>query len=276
MHRLTPSLTVLALGAALAAPVSLGAPVSGFVIPPPRVGQGPPNGDFAQGVAGWQTVGPRPPEVRIDGRDRFVRLGVNTTLVSSPVRISRRAQSMVVYLRSPQRGGLLLVRALRADGRQVTLGNIRPGAAFRRREVGLGPVRGSTVRIVLDPVTALGRSVDVRKVGPQRVLAPSWLVARGAPERIRRGEVRVATGRLAMRSARFRPPSTARRVTLEARGHGVVRMRIGGRRATLRASVRGWRTLAVPVTGGRPVRVTVVADPGAAELRLRRIAVVRS
>ena len=276
MHHLRSSLTALVLGSALAAPVGLCAPVSGFIVPPSRVGEGPPNGAFAQGIAGWQTVGQRPPRVRIDGRDRFVRLGVNTTLVSSPVRIARSAQSMAVELRSVRRGGLLLVRALRADGRQVSLGTIRPGSAFRSREVGLGPVRGSTVRIVLDPVTALGRSIDVRKVGPQRVLAPSWLVARGAPERIRRGEVRVATGRLVMRSARFRPRRAARRVTLEVRGHGVVRIRVGGRRAALRASSRRWRTLALPVAGGRPFRLTVIADPGAGELRLRRIGVVRS
>jgi hypothetical protein len=248
------------------------APDAAFDQPPITVSAGPPNGAFSDGVAGWQSVGPRPAVITGAGAARFVRLGANTTLLSSPMTVASRAQAVTLQVRSRSRGGILIVRALREDGRQVALGTIVPGPGFRRHDVGLGPVRGRTVRLVLDPVAGLGRTVDVRRVGPVRQLARRWLVRSGAPQRLRRGLVEVATGPLVMRSASFRPGVAARAVLVQIRGTGVVTLRAGGRSVRRTASRRAWRTLRVPISRrALRISVTIVARPGAGSLRLRRI-----
>ena len=248
------------------------APDAAFFRPPARVAPGPPNGDFAAGVSGWTAVGPRPVVATAAGAARFVRLGANTTLLSSSLAVPGRAQTISIEVRSRTRSGILMVRALREDGRQTTLGTIAPANGFRRYEVGLGPVRGETVRLVLDPVAALGRTVDVRRVGPQRQVGRGWLIRRGAPRRVARGVVEVATGQLVMSSASFRPGASARATQVQVRGTGVVRLRAGGRTARLRASSRQWRTLRVRLSP-RALRasVSVTATPGAGILRLRRV-----
>jgi len=272
MRRLPHILIATSLLVAVDASTSVAAPADAFTAPALTVGVGPPNGDFSQGTVGWTVVGPRSPNVTVSGSVRYLRLAANTTLVSSPMRVSRSAQTLRVQVRSRSRGGVLLVRALRKDGRQVTLGTIAPAGGFQQREVGLGAVRGATVRIVLDPVTSLGRTVDVRKVGPQRRVAPGWTIERGAPQRIRKGLVAVSTGVLRMRSVRFRLPSRQRVIRLQIKGTGTARLVVSGRSARATATTRRWRTLKVRVSPRTlRTRVRIIANPRAGSLQLRRI-----
>ncbi len=262
----------LALTLLIPAAPAHAAPDSAFVRPVVQIAAGPPNGDFAAGVSGWAPVGPRPVVTSASGAARFVRLGANTTLLSSAMVVPGRAQSLTIEARSRSRSGILMVRAIREDGSQANLGTIVPANGFRRYEVGLGPVRGQTVRIVLDPVAALGRTVDIRRVGPLRQVARGWLVRRGAPRRVTRGVIEVETGELTMTSAGFRPGGGARAAQVQVRGSGVVRLKTGGRTAKITASNRRWKNLRVPLSP-RTLRasITVRATPGAGTVRLRRV-----
>ena len=275
---MTTGSTHLALAAAAllaAAAPAAAAPDAAFRAAPVPIAPGPPNGDFSQGITGWTSLGPAPPVVTPVGTGGWVRLRANTTLLSSAVEIPTRAQTLSVVARSRRRGGVLLVRALRADGRQVSLGTIVPTGGFRRYEIGVTRLRGATVRVAVDPVSALGRSVDLRMVGPLRRPARGWSIRSGAPASNGRGLVRVSTGRLVMRSAGFRPGVGARAVQIQVRGQGRVRLAVGGRARSIAASSRRWRTLRVPIPSRLlAARVTVIANPGTDGLRLRRVGAV--
>lgn len=272
----TAAALVLAAAPAAAAPVL--APDGALRIAPVTLTPGPPNGDLAAGLEGWTVEGRDPPALLAPG----ARLAGNATLVSPPLAIPAGAQTLRVALRAPGGAGLVLVRARGEDGAEMDLGALEPGVVRRSWPVGVAALAGRTVRVVLDPVPALGTAIELHRVGPVTAPLPGWTVTAGAAEvtgaRGRR-VLAVAGAPLAVRSPSYRVPPGPRRRTLsvQARGEGTVRVTAGGRSVT-RAVTAAWRTIALtlPRRGRTRIAVGVVAAPGAAGLQLRALgAVVR-
>lgn len=210
---------------------------------------------------------------------RGVRLGANATLVSPPLDVPPGAQALSVAAAAPNRGALLEVRAAPvAGGPETALALLEPPARPARMAVGLGPVAGRRVRIVLDPVPGLGSAVEVRRVGPLTAPLPGWSLLAGSPSRERRGgraAIVVRDDPVIAASPAFAPGPGARWLLVAVRGEGRVRAVAGGRAATVPAGPR-WRDLAVPLRPGRRARLRVEARPGAGgALELRDIGLVR-
>jgi hypothetical protein len=206
-----------------------------------------------------------------------VRLRANTTLVSPPVAVPVGAQTLLVTARAAASSALLEVRARPAEGGpEIPLGTLEPNPAARPLAVAAGPAAGRTVAVVLDPVPALGASLDVLRVGPLTAPLPGWTAARGAPELAGpRGRrlLRVAEA-LELTSPAFRPGPGARALLVAVRGDGVLRVGAGGRRVAARAT-RAWRDVMVPLAGRSRVALRLDARPGESPLELRDLGVVR-
>ncbi len=272
----TAAAVALAAAPAAAAPVL--PPDGALRIAPVTLTPGPPNGDLSAGLEGWTVEGRDPPALLGPG----ARLAGNATLVSPPLALPAGSQTLRVALRAPGGAGLVLVRARGEDGAETDLGALEPGSSRRSWPVGVAALAGRTVRIVLDPVPALGTAIDLHRVGPVTAPLPGWAVTAGAAEvtgaRGRR-VLAVSGAPLAVRSPSFRVPPGPRRRTLsvEARGEGTVSVTAGGRSVT-RTVTAAWRAIALtlPKRGRMRISVGVVAVPGAGGLQLRAIgAVVR-
>lgn len=237
---------------------------------------GPPNGDLAAGLTGWEVQGRDAPAPPPSGRG--IRLRGNTTLVSPPLAVPAGAQALMVTAASPSGEAILEVRARPAEGgAEVPLGVLEPGAVPRPAAVAIAPLAGRTVRVVLDPVPALGASLDVVRVGP--VLAPiaGWRVVRGAPRPAGRGRaraLRASGGPLELVSPRFDPGPAARELIVSVRGDGVLRLAAGARPRAARAGT-GWRDVRVRLPTGRRAALRLLARPGAGGLELRDLGLVR-
>jgi len=250
----------------------------GLLGAPPRVlSPGPPAGDLPAGLPGWDVLGREAPVALPAGRGVVVR--GNVTLVSPPVALPAGAQVLRVTLRAAGGDGLVEVSARPVSGGpDVPLGALEPGRARRSLPVGVAALAGTTVRIVLDPVPALGTAIEVLRVGPVTAPLPRWSVTRGTAEvagaRGRR-TLRVTDGRLVVRSPTRRLPTAARFVTVDVRGDGLVRVTAGARRVAARATA-AWRTMRVPLRARRsgPVALRLDATPGLGGLDLRRLGVV--
>jgi hypothetical protein len=143
---------------------------------------------------------------------------------------------------------------------------------MRAAQVPLAPVAGRVVALVLDPVPALGRAVEVARLGPILLALPGWRVLQGVPRRTATGLLRVEDGPLRLRSRPFRPGRRTRALRVEVRGTGTVVLRAGGRPVRARAGAR-WRAVRVrPARAGR-VRLDVRALPGAGVLLVRTLGV---
>ena len=156
----TAAALLLAAAPAAASPVL--APDGALRIAPVALSPGPPNGDLSAGLEGWSVEGRDPPLLLGPG----ARLAANATLVSPPLALPAGSQTLRVALRAPGGAGLVLVRARVEDGSETDLGALEPGAARRSWPVGVAALAGRTVRIVIDPVPALGTTVDLLRVGP--------------------------------------------------------------------------------------------------------------
>jgi hypothetical protein len=236
---------------------------------------GPPNGDLTAGLEGWEVQGREPPVSLAPAPG--VRLRANTTLVSPPLVIPDGAQSLLLTAGAPAGAALLQVRARPVEGgAEIALGTVEPGIAARPWAVGVAALAGRAVRIVLDPVPALGASLDILAVGPVLAPLPGWTVTRGALEPAgvaRRRAVRVADGVLELRSPAFAAGPGARELIVAVRGEGSLRLSVAGRTVMARASM-AWRDVRVPAGPGRRV-LRIVAGPGAAGLELRDLGLVR-
>jgi hypothetical protein len=208
-----------------------------------------------------------------------VRVRGDVTLVSPPVAVPAGTQVLRLALRAPGGGGLVLVSARpEAGGPDVALGVLEPGA--RRASLAVPvPVTlgGQTVRVVVDPVPALGTSLEVHRVGPLTAPIPGWSAGAGLLDvRGARGRrtVRVADTALKLTAPAYRPPARTRALLVDIRGDGVLRARAGGAGRLARATDR-WRTVRVPLRA-RPgaVRLTLTAKPGPGGMQLRRLGVV--
>jgi hypothetical protein len=206
-----------------------------------------------------------------------VRLRANTSLVSSPLAVPQGAQTLVVTARAAASSALLEVLARPAGGGpDIPLGTLEPTPSARPLAVGAGPVAGRTVSVVLDPVPALGASLDLLRVGPLTAPLPGWTAARGAIEvagpRGRRA-LRAVDG-LELASPAFRPGPGARALLVAVRGDGVLRASAGGRRVAARATA-AWRDVVVPLRSRSRVALRLDARPGQAPLELRDLGLVR-
>lgn len=276
MNAALRTVALLAAAAAPAAAAPVLPPDGALRIAPVELSPGPPNGDLSAGLEGWAVEGRDPPAPLGPG----ARIAGNATLVSPPLAIPAGAQTLRLALRAPGGGGLMLVRARADDGAETDLATLEPGPARTSFPVGVAGLAGRTVRIVLDPVPALGTALDVLRVGPVQAPMPGWAVAAGAVDvtgaRGRR-VVAVAGGPLALRSPSYRipPGPRARTLTVQARGQGTVRVAAAGRTVTARAGA-SWRRIALvlPRRGRTTIAVSVLATPGAAGLRLREIGAV--
>ena len=211
------------------------------------------------------------------GRGVLVRGDV--TLVSPPVTVPAGAQVLRLALRAPGGGGLALVSARpEAGGPEVALGALEPGARKASLAVPLPPVlAGQAVRVVIDPVPALGTSLEVHRVGPLVAPIPAWTADRGLLEvagaRGRR-TVRVADAPLRLTAPAYRPPAGTGALLVDVRGDGTLRARAGGPSRLARATA-GWRTVRVPLRpAAGAVRLTLTATPGPGGMQLRRLGVV--
>ncbi len=223
----------------------------------------------ADGLGGWTWAGRRVPAPVERGARTLVRLELNTSLISPPVWVPAAAQAMSIVTRSPGGGTLLVVRAEPLDGsRAVELGVLEPTTRPSARRVALGPVAGRPVRLVLDPVTAFGRVVEVGEVGPFVTTMPGWRVTRGLALRRSAGARTLVVPEHPLVASRGLRVGRARTVGVRVRGAGSVELRVGATRRRL-AATRSWRTLRVagPARGGR-VRVELRASPGAGALEL--------
>jgi hypothetical protein len=205
-----------------------------------------------------------------------VRLRGNTTLVSPPLAVPVGAQTLAVAARAPSSGAILDVLARPAEGGpDVPLGTVEPGPARRRLAVGIAPVAGRTVSIVLDPTPALGTTLDVLRVGPVTAPLPGWTVVGAA-------EVAGGPGRRAVRavdplqlaSPAFLPGPGARALLVAVRGDGVLRAAAGGRRVAARATA-AWRDVVVPLRSRGVASLSIDARPGDAPMELRDLGLVR-
>jgi hypothetical protein len=262
-------------GPATAVPVAPG----GLLAERPReLSPGPPNGDLTAGLDGWTVEGRDTPALLGPG----ARLAGNVTLVSPPLLLPVGAQTLRVSLRAPGGGGLVQVRARPEDGSpEIVLADLEPSAARRSWPVGIASLGGRVVRIVLDPVPALGTAIDVLRVGPIVAPLPGWAVLRGTLDvtgSAGRHAVTVSGAPLVIASPSYRIVSGPRRRTVSVglRGDGVVRLSVAGRTVVRRAAA-SWREVAVtlPRHGRTRVAVRITATPGGGALALRDLGVVR-
>jgi len=188
----------------------------------------------------------------------------NTTVLSPPFTVPPTGQDLPVVLGVPGANAVLQVSARPVDGgADVPLATIVPDRAVREWQVGVGAVRGRTVRLVIDPVTSLGRRLYVRSVGPVREVLPGWEVSRGLPLVARawgREAIGVVDEVLIARTPVVGVPPGTRFLGLMVRGSGSVRASVGARSARATATTGRWTALRVPVRG-TSARMSVAVTP---------------
>jgi len=257
----------------VAATLPVSAPGGLLRTSPVTLSAGPANGGLTEGLNGWDALGAEPalplsPGVRVVG---------NTTLVSPPLLVPPGAQTLAVTLRAPGGDGLMVVSARPLEGGpDIELGTLEPGTARRSWAVGVGGLGGRQVRIVLDPVPALGTTLDVFGVGPVTAALPGWTAAPGALDRRgsrAHGSLFVSDTPLGLRSPVFALGAGARELLVAVRGQGTVRASAGRRAAVLTATT-AWRDLHVPVRGARTTLI-LTATPGLDGLELRDVGLIR-
>ena len=218
----------LAAAFALAGLAVVGTQAHAGVLPAERTLRVAPTSPGADGLGGWTWAGRRVPAPVERGARTLVRLELNTSLISPPVWVPAAAQALSIVTRSPGGGTLLVVRAEPLDGsRAVELGVLEPTTRPSARRVALGPVAGRPVRLVLDPVTAFGRVVEVGEVGPFVTTMPGWRVTRG-----------LALRRTGGRTEAGRPRGAARGAPRASSRPGADRRRAGARRGLGRVAGR--------------------------------------
>lgn len=238
------------------------------VVPPlgPSTGLEPiPNGDLVAGLDGWGQVGPT---MTLVGGP-IIEAGDNTTVVGPAFTVPDTAQLLPIVMGVPGGYALVAVRARPVEGgADIPLATIVPSRAVRTWNVGIGAVRGRTVRIVLDPVSILGRRLYVRGVGPPVEVLPGWVVARGMPVVVSRWGKRgldVADARMVARTAPFTPSPRTRVVSISVRGAGRITARLRGRSVRASATTGSWTTLRFPVrrrARGLTISFTATPAPG--------------
>lgn len=241
-------------------PAVAGAQPAPPAISPPRTVADVPGGDLSGGLAGWGAVGPS--MLLVGGP--LIEAADNTTVVSPPFTVPPSGQDVSVVLGVPGANAVLEVSARPVEGgADVPLATIVPDRAVREWQVGVGAVRGRTVRLVIDPITSLGRRLYVRSVGPVREVLPGWEVSRGVPVVARawgREGILAADDPLVTRTPPVSVPSGTRFLGLMVRGDGAVRASVGARSVRVGSTASRWTALRVPVRGA-VARMAITATP---------------
>jgi len=238
-------------------------------VPPlgPATGLEPiPNGDLAAGLEGWSQVGPT---MTLLGGP-LIEAGDNTTVVGPAFTVPAGAQALPLVLGVPGSNALLDISARPVDGGPgIPLATLAPDRAVRSVDVPIAPARGRAVRVVIDPVSSLGRRVYVRSIGPPVQVLPGWDVRRGLPVVVTRWGRRgldVRDARLEATTAPFSPRARTAFVGVSVRGRGTVRASLRGRTARASAKAGAWTTLRFPVPkGARGIRIAFTAVPAPGE-----------
>ena len=222
-------------------------------------------GDPASAPSAWSHRGAIPPRL-VAGRWRIV---ANSVLVSPGVAVPPDGAAVAVRYRAIAGAPILDVGVAGRDRRAT----VEPARRARLAWIWLRPADGPSARLEFDPTAALGRSVDIGRLGPVARPVPGWTVTGGAARVISRGGRRliVLRDRVDLLSRRFALGSGARYVEVEARGSGAIRLTAAGRSRLRRVSA-GWRRLRLPVPrASRRTRLGIGVRPGARPIQLRVI-----
>jgi hypothetical protein len=255
------ALAIIAVTPALAAGQSV-VPALGPAVPLQPV----PNGDLVAGLDGWSQVGPT--MTLIGGP--IIEAGDNTTVLGPAFTVPATAQALPMVLGVPGANATLDIRARPVEGgSDIPLATIVPDRAVRSWDVGVAAIRGRTVRIVIDPVTGLGRRLYVRSMGPPEEVLPGWSVSRGLPVVVTRWGKRgleVQDAPLAATTAPFTPAARTRFVGVSVRGAGRITASMRGRSLRAAAAAGSWTTLRFAVPAGLSgVRMSFTATPAPGE-----------
>lgn len=225
-----------------------------------------PNGDLVAGLDGWSQVGPT---MTLLGGP-LIEAGDNTAVVGPAFTVPVNAQALPMVLGVPGANALLDIRARPVEGgADIPLATIVPDRAVRSWDVGVTAIRGRTVRIVIDPVTSLGRRLYVRSMGPPVDVLPGWVVTRGVPvvmSRWGRRGLEVQDTVLAATTAPFTPTSRTTSIGVSVRGAGRISASLRGRTVRATAKAGAWTTIRFPVRpGARGLRMSFTATPAAGD-----------
>ena len=225
-----------------------------------------PNGDLVAGLEGWSQVGPT---MTLLGGP-LIEAGDNTTVVGPPFTVPPGAQALPLVLGVPGSNALLDVSARpAAGGADIPLATLVPDRAVRSVDVPIAAARGRTVRVVIDPVSGLGRRMYVRSMGPPVEVLPGWDVRRGLPvvaTRWGRRGLDVQDAPLEAITAPFSPRARTTVVGVSVRGAGTVRASMRGRTVRASAKAASWTTVRLPVPKGvRSLRIAFTATPAPGE-----------
>lgn len=234
-------------------------------------------GEVPADLSGW-TVRGGPGAVQpvvLPGGRSAARLSGNASLVTPPVAVDPRAQTVSVVIASGA-GAVVDVVAEPVDGgAPVLLDSVEAPAAAAAVVVPVSAVRGRTVRLVLDPTAALGATLEVAAVGPLAEPLAGWTVSGGGPE-VRAGTpgvLRLRDDPMTAVSPPFTPARDVRYLLAAVRGDGSLRMAVAGR-AVIMPADPAWRDVRLPVVGGRPVTgLTLHADPDGGRIEIRDLGV---
>lgn len=204
-----------------------------------------------------------------------VRLNDNTTLVSPDVAVPPEAQALGVRIATGAAFAVIVAEPVDGSPR-VALGTVETSAALTTTTVPVWRVAGRTVRIVIDPVGALGEVVTVADVGPLSAPLPGWTPTAGLVEAAGpRGIVAVRREPAAVTSPTADAGRYARAVLVRVRGTGTLRARAGGG-WVVRPLDRRWRDVRVPVGPARrrALALQVRIDPDGGVAFARRLGVI--
>ena len=234
-----------------------------------RPGAGPPDADFSQKLTGWTIRGPGKIDVRSGGPAGFyAALRDNSTLVSGVFTPAPTTQVLTLQLRALQGHAALRVLAELTDRPEpLLLATLEPGKSWSAASVNARALAGTSVRLLLDPVIALGDGIDVTLAGRPEVPAPRFTLGGGSILRSHGGPagtfLAAQPGPLSLAGATIRIPTDA--VTASVWVHGaagrtpVVDLLAGNRLLGTTTASAAWQPLRVSVAAlrGRSVRLTV-------------------
>ena len=239
------------LVATLVIVASAGAAPAGVPLGPPSDLLAVPNGDLLSGLVGWGVMGPATSMVLADGP--VISASDNTTVLGPVVAIPQGAQVIPVSIGVPGANAFVQVRARpEGGGPDIPLITLVPDRGVRSMDVPVGAVAGQTVRIVLDPVSSVGRRLLVGGMGPVRAVLPGWSVSAGLPVIARswgRSAIRVDDGMLTATTPAVALGGASRYLGVAVRGSGTVVASAGGAQTRLTASDGAWTWLHVRVAG---------------------------
>jgi hypothetical protein len=249
-------------------------------------GVGPPDADFTQKLTGWTIRGPGKVDVRSGGPSGFyAALRDNSTLVSGEFTPAPATQVLTLQLRALQGHAALRVLAELTDRPEpLLLATVEPGKSWAAASVNARELAGHSVRLVLDPVIALGDGIDVTVAGRPEVPAPRFSLSSGSILRSHGGPagtfLAAQPGPLLLAGATIRIPKDA--VTASVWVHGAagrtpsVDLLAGNRLLGTTTAGPVWQPLRVPVAAlrGRNVRLAV-RSVDAAGLQLTWIGTVQ-